>query len=311
MGELEERDIRNYVMSQSAPDQDDEVTLVQKVGRRRVMGSTYDLYDVHMSSDERLWVITNPTNCYGQEEFKSIDQVFTYHIGLSAVLHEQFKVEPDESQTEYVSKPWRRYARAVDAMIEAKEAEDFQAVGIRCREALLALGREYMDADWVHVPEERPKDGDAKGWMLAYADSLTTGRRRSYVKALAEQTWDLSVWLQHYTEATELDAELVLGGTQHLLRTYTLILVRHEQGLKERCPKCDSYQLVEDDSELIERDGHYGMWLHDVCLSCGWESEKKFEQWSRERLKRLFDYHTGKWSPPKRSMEELEVSSDD
>lgn len=70
--------------------------LVQKVGRRRIVGSTYDLYDVHMSDTDRLWVITNPTNCYDQADFKSVDQALTYHIGLRSILHEQFKV----SQTE-------------------------------------------------------------------------------------------------------------------------------------------------------------------------------------------------------------------
>jgi hypothetical protein len=79
----------------------------------------------------------------------------------------------------------------------------------------------------------------------------------------------------------------VLDATARLLNTFTLLRVRCEQGSTERCPESDSNQLMEDTGDLVERDGHYGMWLHDVRLSCGWESEKKFDQWSRERLQRL------------------------
>jgi hypothetical protein len=128
MSELEERGIRDYVMSQRCParPEDDQVEVVQKVGRCRVGGTTYDLYDVRMSSGLRWWVITHHTNLYAQEDFKSIDQAFTYHLGLMRVINEQFKTESDELQAEYVSRPWRRFMRAVDAMGEAEEAEDIK-----------------------------------------------------------------------------------------------------------------------------------------------------------------------------------------
>ena len=310
MGEFEERDIRNYVMSQSAPEQDDEVTLVQKVGRRRVMGSTYDMYDVHMSSDKRLWVITNPTNAYDQADFKSLDQVLTYHIGLRAVLHEQFKVEPDEDQAEYVSKPWRRFARAQEVMNDAAEAEDYQSVGMRCREALIALAKEFVDADWVRLPDEPPKGSDVKGWMRIYADSVTVDRPRAYIRALAEKTWDLTNWLQHYSGATEWDAQLVLDATGQLLNTFTLLRIRRENESPDQCPECDSRQLMEDSTGLIERDGRFGSEEWFVCLACGWQSARKYEQWPRDRLQRYVDYHTGAWSPPKKTMEELEAPAD-
>jgi hypothetical protein len=68
------------------------------------------------------------------------------------VIREQFKTEPDEIHTEYVGRPWRRFRRAVEAMDDAEEAEDYQAVGMRCREALITLGAEHQDAAWVRLP---------------------------------------------------------------------------------------------------------------------------------------------------------------
>lgn len=308
MTELEEREIREYVTSQTPRESGDAVTLVQKVGRRRVAGRTHDLYDVWMSSGHRWWVITDMTNLYSQDDFKSLDQVFTYHLGLNIVLHEQFQVQPDKDEIEQVGKPWRRYADAVEAMVAAEEAEDFQAVGIRCREVMLALVREHMDSDWVHVEGERPQKANAKAWMRIFANSLTANSKpRAYLKALGENTWDLAVWLQHYVDASELDAEIVLGATQGLLKAFTLMRVRHGQPASGRCPNCDSYQVVEESSELIERRGHFGTLLHDECVACGWKSEPRFDQWPRDRLKRLIDYAADTWSPPKREIEDLEV----
>jgi len=313
MSELEERGIRDYVISQRCPTEpeDDQVEVVQKVGRRRVGGARYDLYDVWMSSGLRWWVITNYTNLYSQDDFKSLDQVFTYHLGLMRVTREQLETEPDELQAEYVNRPWRLFMSAVDAMGEAEEAEDYQAVGMRCREALVTLAREHQDAEWVRVPDERPLVGDAKVWLRIYADSLTTGRPRDYMSALADRTWALANWQTHYTESTEWDAQLVLDATARFLNTFALLRVRYEQGSAERCPECGSYQLMEDfDEELTLAEGRVGRFFWNVCLSCRWQSEKEFDNWSAERLRRMADYIDGKWSPPKRSMEELDPGDD-
>lgn len=87
--------------------------------------------------------------------------------------------------------------------------------------------------------------------MRIFANSLTANSKpRAYLKALGENTWDLAVWLQHYVDASELDAEIVLGATQALLRAFTLMRVRHGQPTSGRCPSCDSYQVVEESSEL-------------------------------------------------------------
>ncbi|MEV7413474.1 hypothetical protein AB0O04_37355 [Streptomyces althioticus] len=313
MTQLEERQIRDYVDSQTPEESGDEVDIVQKVGRRRVAHENHDLYDVWMTSGQRWWVITNMTNLYLQDDFKSLDQAFTYHIGLNAVLREQFAVQPDEEQVEVVGKPWRRYAGAVEALATAEEAEDFQAVGIRCRESLLALVRDNIGASWVRVHEDKPPQAaNAKAWFGIFANSLTgNSKPRTYFKSLGERTWDLAVWLQHYVDASEIDAEIVLGATREVLRTFALLHADYSQPVEQRCPECDSYQVVKESSEVIEKDGAFGTLLHDECAACGWRSEQSFDEWPRERLRRLIDYKTGAWSPPRRSMEDLEVRDTD
>lgn len=311
----EEREIREYVMSQRPPGSDETVTtvtIVQKVGRRRVLGTDHDLYDVWMSNDDRWWVITDMTNLYSQRDFKDIDQAFIYHLGLNQVLTEQFRTEPNEDQAKHLSTPWRKYARAVDAMAEAEESEDFQGVGVRCREAILALIREYHEAEWVRVPGERPQLGNVKEWIGIFANSLTANAKpRAYLKAAAEKTFDLTNWLQHYYDATELDAEFVLAATHQLMRSFALLRRRHEEGPAQRCPRCHSYQLIEESGKLVEHEGHWGTSVHDECIACGWMSDPTFVQWEPERLQRLIEYHNYEWSPPKRTMEDLDPGANE
>lgn len=272
--EHEERYIRDYVNSQS-PD-DDQAGLVQKIGSQRVLGRIHETYDVHCTST-RWWVITNPTNLYLQSDFPQAEQALIFHIGLGAMMAERSRSEIADEDEEHVSTSWRRYRQAVQAMNEAAEAEDYQAVGIKCRDALIALAKSQADAEWVRDIAEPPKTADFKGWANVFADRLSDGRMRSYVKALAEKTWDLAVWLQHCSSATEFDADIVLDATAHLLGSFGKLIRRHEDGEPDRCPRCESYKLDED----IERDDSgEGFYESTVCGACGWRSEPSYISWA-------------------------------
>lgn len=269
--EHEARRISDYVNTQSP--KDDQVTLVQKVGSRRIIGRVHETYDVHCEQS-RWWVITEPTNLYSQDDFPQAEQALIFHLGLGLFLAERSRAELPESDEEQVSGSWRRFKQALTDMDDAGESEDFQAVGIKCRDALLATVRDHMGADWVGDVEEPPKVSDFKGWGGIFAERLAEGRVRSYVKALVERTWDLSVWLQHNSNATPDDAELVLNATGHLLSTLGRLIRRRDQGEPERCPRCGSYRLDED-LEVVE-EPEPGMLDSTICGACGWQSKQEF-----------------------------------
>jgi hypothetical protein len=132
IAEHEERYIRDYVNSQSP--EDDHAGLVQKVGSRRILGRVHEIYDVHCASS-RWWVITDPTNLYLQTDFPEAEQALIFHIGLGVIMAERSRSELDAEEEEHISTSWRRHRQAVLAMNEAVEAEDYQAVGIKCRVA--------------------------------------------------------------------------------------------------------------------------------------------------------------------------------
>lgn len=291
MGELaehEERAIRDYVNSQSP--KDDQAGLVQRIDSRRVLGRTHEIFDVHCAKT-RWWVITDPTNLYLQTDFPQAEQALIYHIGLGVVIAERSR---SETEDEPVSPPWRRYRDALKVMDNASEAEDFQAVGIKCRDALIALGKQYRDADWVGQLAEPPKAADFKSWGGIYAERLSEGRQRSYLKAIVDKTWDLTVGLQHDSNATPDDADLVLEATGHLISTLTRLVRRHDQDQPARCPQCESYRLVDDIQDDDEGEGFYES---VVCSACGWRSERAFTSWKEhftpEHVERIADYLAG------------------
>lgn len=285
LAEHEAKAIRHYVDSQTR-DADDLATTVQRVGRRRVAGQDYEFFDVRTTSGSRWWVITNATNLYDQEAFPTVDQAFSLHLGLMQQIMDRGRREGMEDADE-VSPAWRRLQQAMDAMDSAKEAEDYQSVGIKCREALIALGRQYVDADWMHEQATPPKASDAKAWLALYAEALIPSRRpRAYLKSLSEKAWDLAVWLQHYTDARDWDAELVLDATASVINTLTLAIIRHEEPAPRRCPQCDSYRLTVD-GDIAERQGQEGWWQQDVCSACEWRGEEVFNPWDEETVRRI------------------------
>ncbi|MFD2027636.1 hypothetical protein [Promicromonospora aerolata] len=290
----EERHIRQYVEGQIRDD-DTPVTLVQKVESRRLWGQVHDIYDVHTTED-RWWVITAMTNLYSQAEFPKLDTAFTFHLGLMMQLQERDRVEIDEDSAREVLGAWRRYRAAVDAMNDAREAEDYQAVGVKCREALIAFGVQHQAAEWLPDQAAPPKRADFKGCTDRYAQALATGRFRRYLKEIAAKAWDLAVGLQHDANATAWDAEITLDAIGHVLDVYSIAIRKTKMDPPSRCPACESYRFVTD-GDLAEREGKSGWLSSEVCSACGHRGPETFRSW-HEMDRALEDAARGRDAPP-------------
>lgn len=283
--EHEEKDIRNYVEGQSV-DHDDPnnpdnlVTLVQKVRSYRLLGTDYDVYDVHMPKT-RWWVITQGTNLYDQARFPNYDEAFSFHVGIMMRLWEREGVAIEEDQEEEIGAAWRRVEAARDAIESAREAEDFQAIGIICREAMIAFAREHQTAAWVNPTNVPPRAADFKGWATVFAQSLSSGRMRRYLSDVADKTWDVAVSLQHDANATVWDAELLIAATAHLLDVFSTSMVKNKRKPPTRCPRCGSYRLSID-GDVAERDGELGWQQRDACGACTYRGEYAFTPWESE-----------------------------
>jgi hypothetical protein len=120
-----EAEITDYVNGQCRGDET--VQYVELIKTEHVTGQRYDAWDVH-TDKQRWWVLTNMTNLYPQRHFPSLDYTLSFHIGLMHRLlsRQDRRREPDPFEEVY-----RRRDEVADLIVQATQAEEFQAAAMR------------------------------------------------------------------------------------------------------------------------------------------------------------------------------------
>jgi hypothetical protein len=269
--EKERQDILVYMVEQ-LHEGDSEVVFIQKLYTERLHSVTHDIWDVHQADGKRWWVITDPTNLYSQEHFPNIDLALTFHVGLCLRIPRSDRPLLSESQVEPFLASARGLEDAQSAYDRAEETEDFQAIGVRCRETLVALVHAAQDLLTTPPSLVRPKRSDVKAWTSVIAEHLfggaAHGERRGLMKSAAEGAWTFTNWLAHARGAQASDAEAALHATELVLSLYTAALIRHVRGVPERCPACGSHRLSpERANDPKNPDDRYE---RPACQKCSW-----------------------------------------
>jgi hypothetical protein len=205
-----EKAIREYVEWQ-APDE--RVTHAERVTTEFVLGRKLEGWDVR-TDKERWWVITEPINLYSQKLFPSLDYTISFHVGVATRMMSEPESGVPLSEKALLLPAWRRWEQASEALQEADEAEEFQAVGMRCRECFVAMVKAVANPTMVPPGAATPKRSDAVGWSELIADHVAHGASaehvRKYLKTLSKSGWQLVNWLTHATGATQADAALAI-----------------------------------------------------------------------------------------------------
>jgi predicted Zn-ribbon and HTH transcriptional regulator len=278
--EHEAQEIKEYVEWQTHGAE--KVLHVEKVASERIFGREYDVWDVH-TDKERWWVVTSPTNLYSQNLMPSLDYTLSFHIGLMARVAAHREPEGSEAEQEFLLVTNRKMVQASEAFDQADEAEEFQSVGMRCRECLLALVRELISGSDIAEGEDLPKAADFPGWNERIANAVAQGGSaeyiRGYLKSTGERAWRLVNWLTHAANATRNDAELALSATSHVINNYALSVLKRKIEAPERCGRCKSYRITVDWRPDL---GPTGLYV-PRCEACGAE---KLPAAPRRRRKR-------------------------
>lgn len=262
------RQVREYVLTQSPLGE--VVKSVEKVSEQALGERRYDIYDVR-TRRQRWWVITNLTNLYSQRDFPSMDQAFSFHLGLMERLMARDQPWGGREEQDRLAGAWRRWGQASEAMGSADEAEDFQAIGVRLREALLSFVHDVSSPTMVPRGTEPPKRSDFIHWTEHILDHIAPGpsneRVRSYLKDQAKAIWELANWLTHAKNAVRMDATLAVEGTGHALFALGMALIRQEKGVPDRCPQCASYRVTRDWRPEFGPEHEYVT----RCEACDWD----------------------------------------
>ena len=273
--EREAEDIRAYVESgwSDGRTESSKVVHLEKVASEQIFGRRHDVWDVH-TTDGRWWVVTNPTNLYTQDDFKSMDVAITFHVGLMARVAAVREPQAGAEELGRLAGAWRQWQQAAEALDQAVEAEEFQAVGMRLRETLLTFVREVATETMLAPGEDAPKLGDFIHWSEHVAMTIAAGSSaealRSYLKSIARETWQYVAALTHKKGAARFDAELGAGMVDNLIGIFGLALVRWEHDKPNACPTCGSLRVA--DRYGVDGDKAF---LVTECDSCGWASEPR------------------------------------
>ncbi len=125
---------------------------------------------------------------------------------------------------------WRRWHQAEEALERGEEAEDFQAVGMRCRESLLEMVRGMADRGMVPPSTEPPKAADFVGWSDLIVGHVVQGNSgdelRRHLRTVAKSAWQYVNWLTHATNAVRFDARIAVESTSHVLGAFGAAVIR-------------------------------------------------------------------------------------
>lgn len=132
------------------------------------------------------------------------------------------------SLTAYEPTGWTRVDRNADELRsrfqQASNEEQFQAVGLLCREALISAAQAVYDP-LKHPPSDGVKvsDTDAKRMFDAYIPVALEGSSNDFLRKHARAALDLAVHLQHRRTATFREAALCVEATTSVINIVAVV----------------------------------------------------------------------------------------
>lgn len=146
-------------------------------------------------------VITQPMNLYPQEQFPNMDLAFTFHVGLCIRIPLSERQQLSALPVEPFAEAYRYLEDAQEALQHSNEVADYQAIGVRCREALLAFAAAAQTVSPWTSEDEAPKKADLKAWADHIFNTSLPGaeheHRRHLYKTLLDSAWKFVNWLTH------------------------------------------------------------------------------------------------------------------
>ena len=261
----EAQHIVEYVEWQCEKDKE-RVTFLEKVLTEHVMGVANNCWNVH-TNKRQWWVIDGQfTNLYAQKLFPSLDYLLSFHLGLMLRMESERTGTEDPRLRDRLAAALRKWEQAAQALDASSESEEVQAVGMRCRETLLAFIRSVSDPTMVPRDTETPQAANFVKWSDLVAGHLASGHRneriRGYLKALAKETWELVNWLTHAENVSKVDGTIAIDATHSVLEAFGAALIRRERKTPERCGRCSSLRLQLVYMPELDYDAA-------ICQTCG------------------------------------------
>ncbi len=254
------------------------------------LGTEVRVWNVKTDSDGTWWVVEGdsvPMNLYPQEAYYfSSDEVYSFHMGLMERMNVSIEYKPEEFveaitlNSDIAPQLFRKLKSIATLIDSAIEIEDFQSIGVQCREILIELGNSIYSADMTGDGEQ-PQASNFKRKAELFVQFHLAGSDnsdyRNIIKKLTEATWDYACKITHSTNATFYEASTCVTLCTSLVGVYENIRQKVFDPISQyKCRKCMSKKLKIVNDETNEDGMVKKLFLQ--CEECEEITEVVFEE---------------------------------
>lgn len=153
----------------------------------------------------------------------------------------------------------------------AIEIEDFQAIGVQCREILIELGNNIYSPQMASQ-EEQAKESDFKRKAELFIQYHIPGKDnkdyRNSIKKMTEGTWDYAAKIVHSRNSTFYDVSTCVSLTTSIVTMYENVRLKYLDLISKcKCRNCQSKKLRISNRELSDDEKEFRLEL--TCEECG------------------------------------------
>ncbi|MGE6666704.1 hypothetical protein [Paenibacillus xylanexedens] len=252
------------------------------------LGVEVRVWNVKTDNEGSWWVVegdTVPMNLYPQDAYYfGTDEAYSFHMGImqrmkASTYKPEDYVSTMTMDSDIAPQLFRKLKKIATLIDTAVEVEDFQAIGVQCREVLIELG------NLIYFPEmagenEQPQASNFKKkaelFVQYYLAGSDNSDYRSIIKKLTESTWDYSNKITHSQNATFYEASSCVSLCTSLVGVYENVRQKATDLLAQyKCKNCTSKKLEINDHEATEKGIVTKLFLE--CEECGEVTEIIFE----------------------------------
>lgn len=253
------------------------------------LGTEVRVWNVKTDLDGAWWVVEGdsvPMNLYPQEAYYfSADEVYSFHMGLMERMNTLIDYKPEEFveaitlNADIAPQLFRKLKSIATLIDSAVEIEDFQSIGVQCREILIGLGNSIYFTEMVgdgEQPQESNFKRKAELFIQFYLVGSENSDYRNIIKKLTESTWEYACKITHSNNATFYEVSTCVTLCTSLVGVYENIRQKVFDPISQyKCRVCKSKKLKIVDDETNEA-GIVKKWFLQ-CEECGEITEVLFE----------------------------------
>ncbi len=241
-----------------------------------------NVWNVKTDTARNWWVVEGeelPMNLYSQDAlYLTSDEVYSFHIGL---MSRMMKAREEYTSEDYIKAATlgieitpvllRKLRNTADQLESAKEVEDFQAIGVQCREILIELGNAIYKLG-MEGEEEQPQKSNFKKkaelFIKFYLNDSENSDYRSYLKKITEATWDYANKITHSQNTTIYEASTCIALIISLVSIYENIQHKIFDPISQFiCKNCKSKKVTISGDEHGEDSIVTKLYIK--CEECG------------------------------------------